>query len=120
MAINLANKNLPVSLKEATLASIEKCRDSGKYKVEMIFLYLPKSFSAQTLDDKCMAAYEVSKCVYEADPEVTKSLCYCNKFSIFFLALFSSLKLHIYPNKLSRNLILFIFCINAKIIYTKS
>nr|AIX97062.1 odorant-binding protein 16 [Dastarcus helophoroides] len=45
-------KQLPESLREASAKTTESCKDSAK-----------------TLDDKCVAAYEIAKCLYDADPE---------------------------------------------------
>ncbi|EFA10803.1 general odorant-binding protein 72 [Tribolium castaneum] len=51
-AITLAEKNLPTALKTASIEAANLCKDSAK-----------------TLDDKCVAAYEISKCLYESNPE---------------------------------------------------
>ncbi|CAH1375828.1 hypothetical protein MTP99_017210 [Tenebrio molitor] len=53
VAVSQAQKTLPLSIKEPTLVTINQCKDSAK-----------------TTDDKCKAAYEISKCLYEANPEI--------------------------------------------------
>ncbi|CAH1183318.1 unnamed protein product [Phaedon cochleariae] len=45
-------KQLPESYKESTKICMEKCKDA-----------------AVTLDDKCVAAYELTKCMYMCNPE---------------------------------------------------
>ncbi|XP_063921933.1 general odorant-binding protein 72-like [Zophobas morio] len=53
VAMNAAKTKLPVTIRDGTLVTIEQCKDSAK-----------------TLTDKCVAAYEISKCLYEANPQI--------------------------------------------------
>ncbi|XP_044271166.1 general odorant-binding protein 72-like [Tribolium madens] len=52
-ALIWVEKNLPNPLKDASLEAANLCKDAAK-----------------TLNDKCVAAYEISKCLYESNPEM--------------------------------------------------
>ncbi|XP_068897792.1 general odorant-binding protein 72-like isoform X2 [Tenebrio molitor] len=53
VGINLAKSRLPEARKNPSIEAMTKCKDSAK-----------------TLNDKCVAAYEISKCLYESNPTI--------------------------------------------------